>query len=783
MKEKSAWFPRDISGIGATPGQTGRFALPVLGRFVFAAVRFWFSLAWLVCGALSSFGAEHFGDIDITPITIASGETHHGYREFRILVENRSLKNTHQVTLVYPDKSYNSGNSISRLSRTVAIGPSASALVPLWQPPLPVNGNSQMRVLVDNDELGSLNLPDAARHATGGGYSHPGYGYYRPGPGPGAPTTILVSRSLNFDELNRAFNSKAGAAGYSAQMAAGAPDSGGRFGTIPTAWAPDPSFSGPQWLELDYANPQPASGLRIYSTVRLLPGTQIFVKGVSGTNLFQTNTPALGGGRLPTEEFNFPMTSQPVKTVRLEFAGGSWGSIGIDAAELIGSSNSTWAASAHASSEATSYAGSAGSGGLTRGLLRSELPMSQWSEAWLSYTPYDGIALNESDVKSLPPAAFNALWSYLECGGNLFIFGAESVPDPWRTFSKASVDYINYVDCRNVGLGRCFAFKQDKITALTTGETKIMTDAADLTARYWMSLPDEGSANQSFPVIQNIRVPVRSAVFLMLLFILAIGPANLIVVSKMNRRTWLLWTIPAISLFTSLSVFAYSYLREGITPDTRISGVTVLDQANRRAASVGYTAFYCPLTPSQGLFFSSETEATPLVETWDYRNGMDRELDWTQSQHLGRGWVSARVPAHFELRKAETRRERLEVENVNGQWTVVNGLGAAIQSLWLADGASRVYTATNVAAGQKASLVATTNFLKQAEQLGARALLEKCGPQADLADATTYLLPNTYIAELNANPFLENGLGPRAQSARTKAHTVVYGMLEAPAKP
>jgi hypothetical protein len=268
----------------------------------------------------------------------------------------------------------------------------------------------------------------------------------------------------------------------------------------------------------------------------------------------------------------------------------------------------------------------------------------------------------------------------------------------------------------------------------------------------------------------------------MLLFVIAIGPVNLIVLSRMNRRTWLLWTIPAISFLTCSTVFVYSYLREGITPDTRISGLTVLDQANRRAASIGFTAFYCPLTPSQGLFFSSDTEATPLVEAWDYRGGTDREMDWTQAQHLGRGWVSARVPAHFQLRKTETRRERLEIENVNGQLTVVNGLGAAIQTLWLADGQSHVYTLTNIAAGQKISLGASTTPLKKDEQLGVRTLLEKCGAQANLTDATTFLLPNTYIAELNGNPFLENGLGPKAQTSRTKAHAVVYGMLEPLAK-
>src|SRR5204863_458542 len=125
---------------------------------------------------------------------------------------------THKITLVYPDKSYNnSGNSISRLSRTIAIGPASSAVVPLWQPPLPVNGNGQMRILVDDDEVGTVNLPDPTRHITGGG-SRYSYSY---GGGYSIPAAILVSRSLNFDELNRAFSPKTTGADYSARMATG----------------------------------------------------------------------------------------------------------------------------------------------------------------------------------------------------------------------------------------------------------------------------------------------------------------------------------------------------------------------------------------------------------------------------------------------------------------------------------------------------------------------------------------------------------------------------------
>ncbi|MEY2466616.1 MAG: hypothetical protein QOD03_1137, partial [Verrucomicrobiota bacterium] len=152
-------------------------------------------------------------------------------------------------------------------------------------------------------------------------------------------------------------------------------------------------------------------------------------------------------------------------------------------------------------------------------------------------------------------------------------------------------------------------------------------------------------------------------------------------------------------------------------------------------------------------------------------------------QHLSRGWISARVPAHFFLRKSETRRERLQIESANGQFSVVNGLGAPIHSVWFANSAGQIFTATNIAAGQRAALVSSTNSVRTGH-LGPQSLFEKAGyiTRPDFAsDAANYLLPNTYIAELAANPFLENGLGAKS-SARTKTHAVVYGLIE-PSKP
>src|SRR6185437_1060762 len=126
-----------------------------------------------------------------TPITVANGNTYHGYHEFRFLVENHSLKYTHKVTIIIPDRAYNSGNSVGRLSRTISVGPEQRALLPIWQPPLPINGNSQVRVLVDDDEAGAFNMPDPMRHLAMGSATYWSGGTYYRGYG-GSPATATA---------------------------------------------------------------------------------------------------------------------------------------------------------------------------------------------------------------------------------------------------------------------------------------------------------------------------------------------------------------------------------------------------------------------------------------------------------------------------------------------------------------------------------------------------------------------------------------------------------------
>jgi hypothetical protein len=709
--------------------------------------------------------------VSVSADAIYTGNTFHGYAEMRMVLENHSPAKTHTVTLIYPNRVYGGyGNSISRLSRTAAVGPDAREVVSLLQPPLPAQGDGFIRVEVDGRYEGEVRAPNAGNHCNNS---------WRGG---GIMANVLVSRSLDFDAVSHLF--QAGLGAFSAAKAVGPPDAPAS-GYQPNCWMPDVRRHGvTNWLELDYATPQPADRILVYETQSPVSDGLITLLGTSGTNLASISLASAKVSSISAgwmQEYDFPETAQPVKTVRLAYGSRvAPYSIAVDAVQLAGSSRSQWAAEARASSENTAPVPGRPGYSVPDQVqcLRAESPVSEWSETWLAYSPFEAVVVNQGDLASVTPAVLAALDDYSQAGGNIVILGTGQLPPTWHA---AQTRNLRGGAENETGFGRVFAFLQENPGALDASSVQRLREVVRDSVRYFQSLPgDSAAANGVMPVVENLKIPARGTVIIMLAFVIVIGPVNLIYLNRIKRRTWMLWTIPAISFATTLLVFAYSLLREGITPDTRIAGVTVLDQASHRAATIGGEAFYCPLTPNGGLHFDFGTEATPLV-TIGYGGGAAREVDWTQSQHLQRGWVSARVPEHFHIRKPETRRERIQVLNEPGRLEIVNSLGAPIKSLWFADANLNLYQTANVAAGEKGGLIPSKSGLRS-EKTGASGLLRYLGFAAHAdslpADVGKYLSPNTYVAVLEGNPFVENALGAAAVARRTKTTCVVYGILD-----
>lgn len=333
-------------------------------------------------------------------------------------------------------------------------------------------------------------------------------------------------------------------------------------------------------------------------------------------------------------------------------------------------------------------------------------PVSAWSTSWLGFSRYDGVIVTGNDIRQMPADVQSALWRYVECGGALFVIGERELPQSWKVEeslkSKTSTDAAE-ITVYDVGFGQCVVSPRIDTKSLDQDQWTPVVASWMQTALPWQWKDGAGEGNTTFSVVKNLGIPVRGLFFLMLLFAIVIGPVNLIVLSRKKQRIWMLWTTPAISLITCLAVFLYATFAEGWNRYARTEGLTILDERLHRATTIGWTAFYSALTPSDGLHFGYETELTPLVESMTTKTA--RTVDWTHNQHLAKGWVTARVPAHFMVRKSEIRRERVTVRRgTDPELKIVNGLGADINQFWLADTDGTIYSATDIPAGVEAAL-------------------------------------------------------------------------------
>ncbi len=408
--------------------------------------------------------------------------------------------------------------------------------------------------------------------------------------------------------------------------------------------------------------------------------------------------------------------------------------------------------------------------------LRSELPVSQWSHNWLGYSCFDAIVLSGKEAEQLPSQVRLAIRRWLECGGTLLVH-SKSLPEEFSQGGRA-----DGVGGYAVGLGRAAAGLADGETDWKTTYRKLIGSPIHIYLP--VSVPD----NRYDLLVAETTIPVRGLFVLVLLFGVCIGPANLWLLSKYKRRIWLWWNVPAISLLTCLTVFGYSLASEGWTGRGKTASLTLLDERCHRATTIGFLSFYCPLTPSSGPRFHTDTEVTLLdneISPWRRysSHGSDtmRFINWTNNQHLTSGWVTARVPAYFQIRKNEDRRERLTVEkNEDGTLKVVNALGADIRRLCLADSSGRIFEAHEIPAGAERTLKADEkkHAAKGADlvpgqiALGAN-WLQSFRNLTNNNNLSTVLSPGTYVAILDRSPFVESPLDG-AETEDTAA--IVYGI-------
>jgi hypothetical protein len=397
--------------------------------------------------------------------------------------------------------------------------------------------------------------------------------------------------------------------------------------------------------------------------------------------------------------------------------------------------------------------------------VRPQVAPASWSANWLHYTPFSGVVLTTRDWNELPRPVQAALLRWTAAGGSLtLIGGAANLP-----LLRPATDLEN-VMAGHHGFGYVVLIPADADPAVVAPALHLSWRRIGVDSRYmWYS-----GMNQTTPVplLDDASLPVKSLFSVLVAFVVVGGPLNLWLLAKKKKRLWIFWTLPALAIVTALILVGALIANEGWVRIHKTVSLTLLDERNGEAATLGWTGVYATLSPEPDVRFDSATEVRPMFASPDVHT------DWSDGQRFVSGWIGSRLARGFAIRKVESRRERVPVRREGGHLVAVNGLGSELKELWVADETGAVHFAANVPAGKEIALARTANVVTAgrdpAQMFGGVSSWASYHGRVS-GDPKLALQPNTYVAVLKRSPFVEPAV---AKPTKYTSEASVIGLMK-----
>ena len=374
---------------------------------------------------------------------------------------------------------------------------------------------------------------------------------------------------------------------------------------------------------------------------------------------------------------------------------------------------------------------------MERQLAVSDIPVAQWGEHQRDYSSADVIWISSAD--RVPPEVDRTLSNWVFAGGTLVVV----VPpdEPWPEGKEPSGGRPLTV---SHGWGGRVLVRPIPAAGLKTRpgkEKKESTPGLEYLKRQVKETgivgdPGRLEVENCFSLLKLPipGVPLQLLFFVMLVFVIVIGPVNFMILRKLRREPLILLTTPVISLLFCLLVIGFITMGEGWYSRAKAVGVTLLDQDANLAATRAVVAVYAPSAPRGGFEFDSE-------DVLRFAGAGRLELREDNSQHLAAGLLQPRIPLGYSAERVSVQREHLKLTREAEGVGVVNGLGVRLVSLFVVAPDGAVYAA----AGKI--------------EPGARALLRPSGETAGKPDLDSDKVWTQ--ATLGGGFFRPNGIIPR----------------------
>ncbi len=403
--------------------------------------------------------------------------------------------------------------------------------------------------------------------------------------------------------------------------------------------------------------------------------------------------------------------------------------------------------------------------------LRAQLAIEHWPVHWLDYSRFDGIVMTGAEWKRLTERARQAILDYVSAGGFLFIRGSADIshlgePVQRRQLieeSPVSWPFSEY----DRGFGRIMFYRGDDQNLFKKPIKNVFVLNVYDSSLPWDKNFNIADINRAFPIIKKNPLPINFFYTLLLIFSVLVGPLLMRWLHARQKKIWIFWLLPLSSFGWAFFIVLLSVGIEGCQGDFRTLQVSILDQRQQKAFSLGLNGYYFASVPSEFLSFSLETEISPQIRISWRQSGRPFSMKIADKQYLQEGWILSHTPLHLFLRRVTRTQRRLILSSSNSSPTLLNSLGRDIEWLYLRDFSGKILKFNRLKAGRKIPLSQGKLITLRSDKGKGypRSLREIYASERRILALRRlgkfplkYLRKGTYIAKLEEELFLKKGI-------------------------
>lgn len=396
------------------------------------------------------------------------------------------------------------------------------------------------------------------------------------------------------------------------------------------------------------------------------------------------------------------------------------------------------------------------------------LPPADLPRSYIGLSGIDVIIISLDDLQEMSTSdveRFNAIDFYVRSGGNLITYAEQNATgrvdtllnhlDEWQDVIKIAqftdriaqsfeeLDDASSTIARNNVKAKVAQLPPTSLSAHGMGQIVAIRDADpyDQNVVYWqwvfrgigldrLSWPDRSGVSMihengdywDFMIPGFGAAPVKRFLGVICMFIIVIGPMNFYVLNRSKRLYLLPITVGVAALFTTIGMFCYAMVSDGISTRVRLRSYTHLDQRQVEPVASTYSrqSYLAAIAPSDGLVFPDHAGIYPILPYYEDRQREEEIRPRTGKRVLGQGYLRSRSTTQFLVTDVQKTENSLAVvSTADGQiQEATNRIGVELTHAWVRDGNGKLFEAKKVADGD-------TLQLKEVDPKEAKQVLDK----------------------------------------------------------